>query len=159
VKIAHNTVSMLIINAIPNNPTSFIAGGTIKSNLPVGETTFTITVIAEDKRHSRDYTLTVTRSNGDGENTTNISNLNITSGHIYTFNQMLHVDTPVSEQITVYSVAGQLLHQTQKPAGGTLLPINSNGLLIVRGSSGWAQKVIYNPQNEKYKIFKRIVQK
>jgi hypothetical protein len=58
---------------------------------------------------------------------------------------VLHIDSPVSEQIAVYSVTGKLLRRLEKPAGKATFSLASpstEGVLILRGSSGWAQKVI-----------------
>jgi hypothetical protein len=45
------------------------------------------------------------------------------------------------ERIKVYSVGGILLYQTDKQAGKTSFLINGSEILIVRGSSGWEEKV------------------
>jgi uncharacterized protein YjdB len=62
---------------------------------------------------------------------------------VYLDRQLLHVDSPASEQISVYTVGGALLYRQDKPAGETVLTVNlPKGILIVRGSSGWSRKLI-----------------
>jgi hypothetical protein len=58
-------------------------------------------------------------------------------------NSVLSVSSPSAERISVYTVRGTLLHSAQKPAGETFLTVNHfQGILIVRGSSGWIRKLI-----------------
>jgi hypothetical protein len=56
----------------------------------------------------------------------------------------LHVNTPVAETVSVYSVSGSKLFQVDKGAGAATFDAGSlpRGILIVRGGSGWAGKVI-----------------
>jgi hypothetical protein len=56
----------------------------------------------------------------------------------------LTVNSPVSERIYIYSVSGALLYQTQKGVGEAKFDINhlSQGVLIVKGSSGWVTKTM-----------------
>jgi hypothetical protein len=56
----------------------------------------------------------------------------------------LHVNSPVSEKVSIYSRTGILLYTYTKPAGDAILPIGNihERVLIVRGSSGWARKII-----------------
>ncbi|MDR0733153.1 MAG: hypothetical protein LBF08_03710, partial [Dysgonamonadaceae bacterium] len=59
--------------------------------------------------------------------------------------QNLSIASPVAERVTVYSVAGALLHRLEKPAGEASFAVASTAsaqVLIVRGSSGWARKII-----------------
>ncbi|MDR0733320.1 MAG: carbohydrate-binding domain-containing protein [Dysgonamonadaceae bacterium] len=59
----------------------------------------------------------------------------------------LSIDSPVAERVTVYSVAGTLLHRLEKSAGKASFAVastSSTQVLIVRGSSGWARKIIVN---------------
>jgi hypothetical protein len=55
----------------------------------------------------------------------------------------LFVNSAANEQISVYSVAGNLLYQAKKQAGETRFSIGNtkNNILIVKGSSGWVKKV------------------
>jgi hypothetical protein len=55
----------------------------------------------------------------------------------------LYVSSPVSERVDIYSMAGALLYSEVKPSGETVIPAGSfsGGFLIIKGSSGWTQKV------------------
>jgi hypothetical protein len=56
---------------------------------------------------------------------------------------VLYIDSPAAEQIAVYSVTGKLLRRLEKLAGkATFASAGAGGVLIVRGSLGWAEKVI-----------------
>jgi hypothetical protein len=59
-------------------------------------------------------------------------------------NNVLRINSPVSESIFVYSISGALLYQTQKSAGEATFNINQlpQGVLIVKGSSGWVTKTM-----------------
>jgi hypothetical protein len=59
------------------------------------------------------------------------------------YGNLLSVDSPASEQVSVYSVGGQLLYSAQKVSGRTAYDLNSlpSGVLIVKGSSGWTKKI------------------
>jgi hypothetical protein len=56
----------------------------------------------------------------------------------------LYVNTPVAEKVSLYSTAGELLFQTQKPVGRKALAIGKiqNRVLLIKGGSGWAKKII-----------------
>jgi uncharacterized protein YjdB len=56
----------------------------------------------------------------------------------------LHVNSPVAEQISIYSLSGAIVYQSQKSSGATVfdIPALPSGLYILRGSSGWTQKVV-----------------
>jgi hypothetical protein len=57
--------------------------------------------------------------------------------------KLLLVNTPVAEQITIYSAGGALLMQSQKAAGPATFDIRRlpAGVLIVKGGSGWTEKI------------------
>jgi hypothetical protein len=59
------------------------------------------------------------------------------------YGNLLSVDSPASEQVSVYSVGGQLLYSAQKASGSATFDLNSlpSGVLIVKGSSGWTKKI------------------
>jgi hypothetical protein len=67
----------------------------------------------------------------------------IEAPEILYYNSRLIVRTAQAERIDVYSVTGQLFYQSQKTAGEATFDLSSlpRGVLIVRGSSGWAKKV------------------
>jgi hypothetical protein len=56
----------------------------------------------------------------------------------------LHVDSPTSETIYIYSFIGKLLHAAPKSSGEAVFDLPAEKLLIVRGSSGWARKLMAN---------------
>jgi len=68
---------------------------------------------------------------------------------VYFNDGKLYVDSPVAEKIQIYSTDGTLLNGFQKPAGNANYSVETtNGsVLIVKGSSGWVKKVIYNKSN------------
>jgi hypothetical protein len=57
---------------------------------------------------------------------------------------VLTVNTPAAERITVYSLSGAVMYQARKTAGEATFDLNSlpKGVLIVRGDSGWAKKIV-----------------
>jgi hypothetical protein len=57
---------------------------------------------------------------------------------------VLYVHTPLAEQVTAYSITGQPLYRARKAAGEASFRLNGlpRGVLIVRGGSGWAKKII-----------------
>jgi hypothetical protein len=56
----------------------------------------------------------------------------------------LYVDSPAAETIYVYSFTGKLLNKATKESGRATLDLPQERLLIIRGSSGWARKLIVN---------------
>jgi|GEM_PF-2122424 len=60
----------------------------------------------------------------------------------YINNNRLYVDTEKAETIYVYSLNGGLIFTADKPEGAAVFNVNSTeNVLIVRGSSGWTNKV------------------
>jgi hypothetical protein len=56
----------------------------------------------------------------------------------------LYVDSPSDETVYVYSFTGKLLHTATKASGKAVFDLPAEKLLIVRGNSGWARKLIVN---------------
>ncbi|GHT07019.1 hypothetical protein FACS189423_11830 [Bacteroidia bacterium] len=56
----------------------------------------------------------------------------------------LHINSPVSEKIAVYSVSGILVYANEKQSGEANFNIKyvQDKVLIVKGSSGWVRKVV-----------------
>jgi lipopolysaccharide export system protein LptA len=54
----------------------------------------------------------------------------------------LYIDSPAAETIYVYSFTGKLLHTATKASGKAVFDLPAEKLLIVRGSSGWARKLV-----------------
>jgi uncharacterized protein YjdB len=65
--------------------------------------------------------------------------------YVFVDNGKLTVSTPAAEQIFIYTVGGALLRQVQKAAGEATFDLNGlpKGVLIIRGSSGWARKAVF----------------
>ena len=72
-------------------------------------------------------------------------NMSAGSTEVWLQGSILHVNTPVAEDVRVYSLSGSILYQAKKPAGAAAFDIGGlpGGILIVRSSS-WSQKVIKN---------------
>ena len=60
---------------------------------------------------------------------------------VYLSDDILYINTPVSETISVYSSNGLLLNTYEKTAGSASYSLKSNASLIVKGSSGWVKKI------------------
>jgi hypothetical protein len=54
----------------------------------------------------------------------------------------LYVDSPVAESVYIYSFTGKLLYTATKASGAATFNAPSEKLVIVRGTSGWARKVM-----------------
>jgi hypothetical protein len=63
---------------------------------------------------------------------------------VWYYGGLLHIDTPQSEGITIYSMIGRMLHRVRKPEGAAVFDLNGlpRGVLMIRGDSGWTQKII-----------------
>ena len=62
----------------------------------------------------------------------------------YSTANQIHVDTPAAETIIVYSITGTQLHVTNKAPGTIRIPFPHQGIVILKGSSGWTRKIIVN---------------
>ena len=83
-------------------------------------------------------TLNVDRA---GTGTEKITPDNIT---VYAHNNILYINTPTVETVSVYSITGNLLYYATKPVGEKQIVMTDmkNQFIIVRGSSGWSRKLI-----------------
>ncbi len=63
---------------------------------------------------------------------------------IYISNGIMYLNTPMNETVSLYSVLGVLLDKVKKLDGEIQVPLKTidSKMLIVRGSSGWAKKII-----------------
>ena len=63
---------------------------------------------------------------------------------VYTVNGTLTVQSPTAEIISIYSASGALHIQEHKDSGTAVYDITTlpQGVLIVKGSNGWAKKVV-----------------
>jgi hypothetical protein len=59
-------------------------------------------------------------------------------------NSILSIQSPAAEKVTIFSISGLRLWQSSKPAGEMAFNISHlpNGVLIVKGGSGWTRKVV-----------------
>jgi hypothetical protein len=66
---------------------------------------------------------------------------------VYASAGTVYINSPVSEQIDVYSIGGALLYRSTKPAGATTISATlfPQGIVIVKGSSGWTKKLRNSP--------------
>jgi len=76
------------------------------------------------------------------KNTTGINSVSYKTT-VSIINGILDVDSPLSETISVYSINGILLFETEKKIGKMSFNIpKMQGVLIITGSSGWTRKII-----------------
>ena len=75
---------------------------------------------------------------------TNNEQITVHSPIVYAENQTIHIQAVDTERITIYSIMGQKLYETAIQSG--LNTINAanfpQGVLFVKGSSGWTKKLI-----------------
>lgn len=96
---------------------------------------------------------TVTVTTVDGSKTAtckvivqHITNANVEVGEVFAVwseNGRLHIDSPATEMVDIYSINGRLLGRIIKIPGKVAhdLHLSSQSVLIVRGSSGWTRKI------------------
>jgi len=96
---------------------------------------------------------TVTVTTVDGSKTAtckvivqHITNANVEVGEVFAVwseNGRLHIDSPATEMVDIYSINGGLLGRIIKIPGKVVhdLHLSSQSVLIVRGSSGWTRKI------------------
>ena len=79
----------------------------------------------------------------DGEPNSNANFIN-ESVNAYAANGVLTVQSPAIESITVYNATGMMYFKTRKDTGATTFDISNlpQGIYVVKGSSGWANKVV-----------------
>ena len=115
--------------------------------LNAGKNVFGISIFSENKKYYKTYWVSITR-----EATPVITGFDEAgtpaAAHVYTADGRLYVDSPAAERINIYSVTGTLLYGFDKPAGVFTFPafapspFHSSPVLIVKGSSGWARKLV-----------------
>ncbi|GAB6394959.1 MAG: Ig-like domain-containing protein [Bacteroidales bacterium] len=62
----------------------------------------------------------------------------------YIADNILYVNSAVTEKVDIYTISGKLAYSAVKSAGETQIPLTgiSDGVLIIRGASGWIQKAV-----------------
>jgi hypothetical protein len=92
---------------------------------------------------STDYTISIERHD-DANFTTDL--IAPAESYIRWSGGTLYIHSPEAERIAIYSVDGLLLHEFYKPAGEQEFYVGSgNGILIIKGSSGWVKKALRKP--------------
>ena len=83
-----------------------------------------------------------------GDNPNNNEYFTNESANVYAANGVLTVKSPVTESITIYNATGMLYFQVRKDSGIATFDMSNlpQGIYIVRGSSGWAKKVVNRMQ-------------
>ncbi|GAB6395144.1 MAG: Ig-like domain-containing protein [Bacteroidales bacterium] len=96
----------------------------------------TITVTTEDGEHKASVIITV--EEGDGVE------VPVTSVKAYIADNTLYVNSAVTEKVDIYTISGKLVYSAVKPAGEVQITLTtlSDGVLIIRGASGWVQKIV-----------------
>ncbi|MDR1454915.1 MAG: Ig-like domain-containing protein [Tannerella sp.] len=104
----------------------------------VAEGTATVTVRTVSGDRTDACTVTVTAGDSDGNEIVGPS-LQVTC-----FGGVLTVASPSAEQVDIYSPAGTRLYSARKASGTETFRIGHlpHGVVIVRGRSGWGQKVV-----------------
>ncbi|MDR3269429.1 MAG: BACON domain-containing protein [Tannerella sp.] len=76
--------------------------------------------------------------------TSSVGNAWVSASDIRYADGILSVRTPAAERIDVYAVSGSLLYQVQKASGEATFNLNRlpQGILIIKGSSGWTRKIV-----------------
>jgi uncharacterized protein YjdB len=134
-------ISQIVVDGEKHNPETYVDGIGIVYGLNTDDRDIKIQVFTVNQNHGSTYTVTATRD----INTvlTDIPRVAPPEVQVYAGGSgVLHVNSPISETVRVYTVTGTLLHSAQKPVGKTSLAVNHpQRILIVRGGSGWTRKL------------------
>ena len=78
------------------------------------------------------------------ENPTGTETISKDVASAYFYNNLLVINTSISEDIQVYTLEGVLVYQARKEAGEVVYNVSNipDGVMIVRGSSGWVKRVL-----------------
>jgi hypothetical protein len=157
------TPTGITVSAEPNHP-----GATVTTIIPnqitVGDNPVAVVVVAEDTNiyFRQAYNITVTLLNSDtilpGDpsaasvqtypdpatlHAAGISTTAAATVQVRSDSRLLHVTSPVAEQIYAYAVTGNLLGSWDKqPGKATFISPPGNRILIIKGSSGWVKKIL-----------------
>ncbi|GAB6395362.1 MAG: Ig-like domain-containing protein [Bacteroidales bacterium] len=118
-----------------NEAVATVADGVVTA-IAEGEAIITITVTTEDGEFTASVTITV--EEGDGVE------VPVTSVKAYIAENTLYVNSAVTEKVDIYTISGNLVYSAVKPAGEVQIALYSlsDGVLIIRGASGWVQKIV-----------------
>ncbi|MDH6314111.1 hypothetical protein M2137_002905 [Parabacteroides sp. PFB2-10] len=77
------------------------------------------------------------------EETTAIDSVEEDSLYVYIIGDLLYIKSPQKETVNLFTLTGKCLYTTQKGIGEIQINLNDNneGLMIVKGSSGWVKKI------------------
>jgi hypothetical protein len=132
-----NDMDSITITAIPTHAAATVTGtGKFAVAIWSEEPTFYVTVTAEDGTTGRDYALMVIRRSAGEE-----AVVAAPAVRVYYHGRDLYIDSPVAEQVFIYSVTGVLLGKHRKAAGVSSAGSPTGRVLIVKGSSGWVRKL------------------
>jgi hypothetical protein len=130
-------INSIMINAQSKSAVARVSGDGWQPVLG-NEQIFSVSVRSEDG-NERSYYITAKR---ESSVPTSVQTP-FAATQVYVSNGIVSVETPFSEFIRVYSTEGTLLYQTYKQAGLFSLPFKLHSdILVVRGSTGWVQKLI-----------------
>jgi uncharacterized protein YjdB len=98
--------------------------------------TLTVTETATGDEFTDELTITIT--------TVGIAPVPVTSVKAYIADNTLYVNSAVTEKVDIYTISGKLVYSAVKPAGEVQITLTtlSDGVLIIRGASGWVQKIV-----------------
>lgn len=114
--------------------------GEISGN-PSSPGTYPFTVKATNNAGSDTKSLSVVISS---KNPASLDNLSKNDPKVFISDNNLCVNSVNSERIFIYSPTGSMLLSKEKPAGTMQIPLKNirTNILIVKGSSGWSEKVV-----------------
>jgi Flp pilus assembly protein protease CpaA len=80
----------------------------------------------------------------DDDNDEGVESVNSNKAEVTLADRILTITSASAEQIEVYSLTGALLYKASKAAGTATINISHlpKGVLIVRGNTGWTQKIV-----------------
>jgi uncharacterized protein YjdB len=109
-----------------------VADGVVTA-VAAGTATITVTTVVGG--HTATCTVTVTDATTGIANASADITVRSEAGRLY-------VNSPAAETVYVYSFNGKLLYTATKASGLVIFDAPSEKLLIVRGTSGWARKLM-----------------
>jgi hypothetical protein len=128
------TRTSVTVSATPADSRASVTGTGTYGTLPIGQTTITLTVTAEDGTQ-RNYSVVVTRS----PDPTGIEELSAPT--VYAAAGHLHIRVPAPATVHIYNVMGALVKTQKVPAGQTTIPL-PNGLYLVKVDNTTSKQMI-----------------
>jgi hypothetical protein len=112
--------------------------------------TLYVTAAANTANNSRTATVTVSGTNIASYLTVRqaspTDNAIVEAVSVTYFNNVLTVNTPQTEQVSLYALSGMLVYRANKDTGKATFDLSKlpDGVYIVTGESGWKKKIIKN---------------